>query len=84
MLDTTLISLQDILLEKILDDAGRAVLCSELPKLLQQGCAHLPGGFCVLSLGRAVSYKQAAPWKVLNKEETHHCLAFMFIRWFFV
>ncbi|KAK8953016.1 Homeobox-leucine zipper protein ATHB-14 [Platanthera guangdongensis] len=30
-------------------------------------------------MGRAVSYKQVAAWKVLNEEDAHHCLAFMFI-----
>ncbi|RWW84462.1 hypothetical protein BHE74_00006935 [Ensete ventricosum] len=36
MLETTLIALQDITLENILDDNGRKVLCSEFPKIMQQ------------------------------------------------
>ncbi|RWW32990.1 hypothetical protein GW17_00002333 [Ensete ventricosum] len=36
MLETTLIALQDLTLEKILDDNGRKVLCSEFPKIMQQ------------------------------------------------
>ncbi|RWV92775.1 hypothetical protein GW17_00044816 [Ensete ventricosum] len=36
MLETTLIALQDIALEKILDDSARKVLCSEFPKIMQQ------------------------------------------------
>jgi homeobox-leucine zipper protein len=36
MLETTLIALQDISLEKILDDDGRKALCSEFPKIMQQ------------------------------------------------
>jgi homeobox-leucine zipper protein len=38
MLETTLIALQDISLEKILDDDGRKALCSEFPKIMQQVC----------------------------------------------
>lgn len=36
MLETTLVALQDITLEKILDDGGRKVLCTEFPKIMQQ------------------------------------------------
>lgn len=36
MLETTLIALQDILLDKILDEAGRKTLCSEFGKIMQQ------------------------------------------------
>ncbi|ONK58250.1 uncharacterized protein A4U43_C09F10190 [Asparagus officinalis] len=41
MLETTLIALQDITLEKILDDGGRKILCLEFPKIMQQGFAHI-------------------------------------------
>ncbi|KAJ6841079.1 homeobox-leucine zipper protein HOX32-like [Iris pallida] len=84
MLETTLVALQDITLEKILDDGGRKVLCSEFPKLMQQGYSYLPGGVCMSSMGRPVSYEQAIAWKVLNDEDSHHCLAFMFVNWSFV
>ncbi|XP_072957593.1 homeobox-leucine zipper protein HOX32-like [Typha angustifolia] len=84
MLETTLIALQDITLEKILDDAGRKVLCSEFPKIMQQGFAYLPAGICMSSMGRSVSYEQAVAWKVLNEEDSPHCLAFMFVNWSFV
>lgn len=36
MLETTLIALQDISLEKILDEDGRKALCTEFPKIMQQ------------------------------------------------
>ncbi|KAL8153346.1 hypothetical protein V2J09_011106 [Rumex salicifolius] len=36
MLETTLVALQDISLEKILDDHGRKALCSEFPQIMQQ------------------------------------------------
>ncbi|XP_010923678.1 homeobox-leucine zipper protein HOX32 [Elaeis guineensis] len=84
MLETTLIALQDITLEKILDDSGRKVLCSEFTKMMQQGFAYLPAGICLSSMGRPVSYEQAVAWKVLNEEDSHHCLAFMFMNWSFV
>ncbi|XP_037443286.1 homeobox-leucine zipper protein HOX32-like [Triticum dicoccoides] len=84
MLETTLIALQDISLEKILDDDGRKALCSEFPKIMQQGFAYLPGGVCVSSMGRPVSYEQAVAWKVLGDDDAPHCLAFMFVNWSFV
>ncbi|KAL5977125.1 Homeobox-leucine zipper protein hox32 [Asimina triloba] len=48
------------------------------------GFAYLPAGVCVSSMGRPVSYEQAIAWKVLNEEDSHHCLAFMFINWSFL
>lgn len=36
MLETTLVALQDIMLDKILDEAGRKVLCSEFSKIMHQ------------------------------------------------
>ncbi|KAJ0980463.1 hypothetical protein J5N97_008718 [Dioscorea zingiberensis] len=84
MLETTLIALQDISLEKILDDAGRKIICSEFTKIMQQGFAYLPSGICLSSMGRPVSYEQAIAWKVMNEEDSPHCLAFMFINWSFV
>ncbi|KAM7522349.1 hypothetical protein LguiA_012251 [Lonicera macranthoides] len=85
MLETTLVALQDITLDKIFDDPGRKALCSEFSKIMQQGYAYLPGGICMSTMGRHVSYEQAIAWKVLSAEEnTVHCLAFSFINWSFV
>ncbi|KAK7246140.1 hypothetical protein RIF29_41000 [Crotalaria pallida] len=84
MLETTLVALQDIMLDKVLDDAGRKVLCSEFSKIMQQGFAYLPGGLCLSSMNRPVSYDQAIAWKVLNDDDSNHCLAFMFLNWSFV
>ncbi|KAE8728607.1 Homeobox-leucine zipper protein HOX32 [Hibiscus syriacus] len=81
MLETTLVALQDIRLDKILDEAGRKILCSEI---MQQGFGHLPGGICVSSMGRRVSYEQAIAWKVVDEDATNHCLALIFINWSFV
>ncbi|KAL0683834.1 hypothetical protein Bca4012_050682 [Brassica carinata] len=67
MLETTLVSLQDISLEKIFDDNGRKTLCSEFPQIMQQGFASLQGGICLSSMGRPVSYERAVAWKVLNE-----------------
>lgn len=36
MLETTLVALQDLVLEKIFDDHGRKILCSEFPQIIQQ------------------------------------------------
>ncbi|KVI05934.1 Homeodomain-containing protein, partial [Cynara cardunculus var. scolymus] len=79
MLETTLVALQEITLEKILDEHGRKSLCSEFPQIMQQGFACLQGGICLSSMGRPVSYERAVAWKVLNEEENAHCICFMFI-----
>ncbi|WJX23218.1 Homeobox-leucine zipper protein ATHB-14 [Trifolium repens] len=84
MLETTLVALQDIMLDKVLNEAGRKILCSEFSKIMQQGYAYLPGGICVSSMNRPVSYDQAIAWKVLNDDDANHCIAFMFINWSFV
>ncbi|WCJ24310.1 Homeobox-leucine zipper protein HOX32 [Euphorbia peplus] len=84
MLETTLVALQDIMLDKILDEAGRKMLCSEFSKIMQQGFAYLPGGICVSSMGRPISYEQGIAWKVLNDDDSNHCLALMFMNWSFV
>ncbi|CAL0319250.1 unnamed protein product [Lupinus luteus] len=84
MLETTLVALQDITLEKIFDDSGKKTLCSEFPQIMQQGFMCIEGGICLSSMGRPVSYERAVAWKVLNEEETAHCISFMFINWSFV
>ncbi|KAL8522465.1 hypothetical protein ACS0TY_012577 [Phlomoides rotata] len=84
MLETTLVALQDISLEKIFDDHGRKNLCSEIPQIMQQGYASLQGGICLSSMSRPVSYERAVAWKVLNEDDTPHCFCFMFVTWSFV
>uniref|UniRef100_A0A0D9Y1D3 Homeobox domain-containing protein n=1 Tax=Leersia perrieri TaxID=77586 RepID=A0A0D9Y1D3_9ORYZ len=84
ILETTLVNLQDISLEMILDDEGRKALCSEFPKIMQQGFTYLPGGVCKSSMGRQASYEQAVAWKVLSDDDTPHCLAFMLVNWTFM
>eukprot|EP00268_Persea_americana_P003340 TRINITY_DN1100_c1_g1_i7.p1 TRINITY_DN1100_c1_g1~~TRINITY_DN1100_c1_g1_i7.p1 ORF type:complete len:840 (+),score=166.84 TRINITY_DN1100_c1_g1_i7:652-3171(+) len=84
MLETTMVALQDISLEKIFDDHGRKVLYNEFPQIMQQGFSCLQGGVCVSSMGRPVSYERALAWKVLNEEDSAHCIAFMFVNWSFV
>ncbi|THG13442.1 hypothetical protein TEA_020979 [Camellia sinensis var. sinensis] len=85
MLETTLVALQDITLDKIFDESGRKVLYSDFAKIMQQGFACLPAGICMSTMGRHISYEQAIAWKVLAAEEnTVHCLAFSFVNWSFV
>ncbi|KAJ7981003.1 Homeobox-leucine zipper protein like [Quillaja saponaria] len=85
MLETTLVALQDITLEKIFDDSGRKALCTDFAKLMQQGFAYFPAGICMSTMGRHISYEQAVAWKVLAAEENIvHCLAFSFVNWSFV
>ncbi|XP_027770138.1 homeobox-leucine zipper protein HOX32-like [Solanum pennellii] len=68
MLETTLLALEDIMLDKIVDEAGRKVLLSEFSKIMQQGFAYLLEGIFVSSMGRPILYEQAIAWKVLNGE----------------
>ncbi|KAI4325312.1 hypothetical protein MLD38_030724 [Melastoma candidum] len=84
MLETTLVALQDLTLEKIFDERGRKTLSSEFPQIMQQGFACLQGGICLSSMGRPVSYERAVAWKVLNEAENAHCICFMFMNWSFV
>lgn len=84
MLETTLVALQDISLERIFDDSGRKVLYSESAKLMEQGYLYLPAGVCLSGMGRQVSYEQAVAWKVMGEDNDLHCLAFCFINWSFV
>ncbi|XP_040994512.1 homeobox-leucine zipper protein REVOLUTA-like [Juglans microcarpa x Juglans regia] len=85
MLETTLVALQDITLDKIFDESGRKALCADFAKLMQQGFTYLPSGICMSTMGRHVSYEQAVAWKVLAADETSvHCLAFSFVNWSFV
>ncbi|GAB4854322.1 Homeobox-leucine zipper protein ATHB-8 [Ancistrocladus abbreviatus] len=84
MLETTLVALQDITLEKIFDDNGRKTLFSELPQIMQQGFICLQGGICLSSMGRPVSYERAVAWKVSNDVDDAQCMCFMFINWSFV
>ncbi|GAB2280820.1 Homeobox-leucine zipper protein ATHB-14 [Dionaea muscipula] len=84
MLETTFVALQDIMLDKVLEEAGRKMLCSEFSKIMLQGFAYLPGGMCVSSMGRPISYEQAVVWRVVKDDEANHCLAMMFLNWTFV
>lgn len=84
MLETTLVALQDITLEKIFDDHGRKNLCSEFPQIMQQGFACIQGGICLSSMGRPISYERSVAWKVLNEDDNAYCICFMFVNWSFV
>ncbi|XP_073303799.1 homeobox-leucine zipper protein ATHB-15-like isoform X3 [Primulina huaijiensis] len=84
MLETTLVALPDIPLEKLFDDRGRKNLCSQFPQIMNQGVASLQSGICLSSMGRPISYERAVAWKVLNEDDNVHCLCFMFVNWSFV
>ncbi|CAI0453008.1 unnamed protein product [Linum tenue] len=86
MLETTLVALQDITLDRIFDESGRKALCGDFAKLMQEGLAYLAGGICMSTMGRHVSFEQAVAWKVhaAGEESNVHCLAFSFVNWSFV
>ncbi|CDY27014.1 BnaC06g12300D [Brassica napus] len=71
MLETTLVALQDIALEKIFDESGICVLAFR--------------NLFVYN-GRHVTYEQAVTWKVFDNDNNNnlHCLAFSFVNWSFV
>ncbi|KAK6138085.1 hypothetical protein DH2020_028175 [Rehmannia glutinosa] len=72
MLETTLVALQDITLDKIFDDNACKALFSEFAKIMQQGFAYLPGGICVSTMGRHVSHFTNKPLcgKCLQRKRT--------------
>ncbi|GJN09347.1 hypothetical protein PR202_ga27348 [Eleusine coracana subsp. coracana] len=84
MLETSLIALQDLTLDKIFDESGRKALFSDISKLMEQGYVYLPSGVCMSGMGRHVSFDQAVAWKVLGEDNNVHCLAFCFVNWSFV
>uniref|UniRef100_A0ACD5TTF9 Uncharacterized protein n=1 Tax=Avena sativa TaxID=4498 RepID=A0ACD5TTF9_AVESA len=84
MLETSLVGLQDLTLDKIFDESGRKALFSEISKLVEEGHVYLPSGVCMSGMGRHVSFDQAIAWKVLGEDSSVHCLAFCFVNWSFV
>ncbi|RWW24239.1 hypothetical protein BHE74_00014714 [Ensete ventricosum] len=84
MLETTLVALQDITLDKIFDEPGRKELHSEFAKLMEQGYLYLPAGTCLSGMGRQVSFEQAVVWKVLGEDNDAHCLGLCFVNWSFL
>ncbi|GAU15654.1 hypothetical protein TSUD_109120 [Trifolium subterraneum] len=84
MLETTLVALQDITLDKIFNDSARKNLIAYFAKLMQQGFACMPAGICMSTMGRHASYDQAVAWKVHSEDTSVHCLAFSFINWSFI
>lgn len=84
MLETTLVALQDITLDKIFDESARKNLIAYFAKLMQQGFACMPAGICMSTMGRHASYDQAVAWKVHAEDNSVHCLAFSFINWSFI
>ncbi|CAN6338963.1 unnamed protein product [Urochloa humidicola] len=84
ILETTMVNIQDMPLEAVLDEEGRKALFSELPKIMQQGLAYLPGGVCRSSMGRQASYEQAVAWKVVGDDGAPQGLALMLANWTFI
>lgn len=83
MLETTLVSLLDISLEKVLDENRHTNLDACFSQIMEQGYTYLPSGICMSSMGRPVSYERAMAWKVVNDDNSTHCIAFMFMNWSF-
>ncbi|NP_001146215.1 putative homeobox/lipid-binding domain family protein [Zea mays] len=84
ILETTVANVQDLQLEAVLDDGGQKALVAQLPKIMLQGLAYLPGGVCRSSMGRQASYEQAVAWKVVGDDGAPQCLALMFVNWTFI
>ncbi|KAG2288218.1 hypothetical protein Bca52824_047822, partial [Brassica carinata] len=78
MLETTLVALQDIALEKIFDEFGRNQ--GSLLRLRQANAT----GICVLALGNLfvyngghVTYEQAVTWKVSDNDNNNNLLVLL-------
>ncbi|RLM98162.1 homeobox-leucine zipper protein HOX33-like [Panicum miliaceum] len=84
ILETTMVNIQDMPLEAVLNDEGRKSLFTELPKIMQQGWAYLPSGVCQSSMGRQASYEQAVAWKVVGDDGAPQGLALMLANWTFI
>ncbi|KAG2622124.1 hypothetical protein PVAP13_3NG283000 [Panicum virgatum] len=84
ILESTMVNIQDMPLEAVLDDEGRKALFTELPKIMQQGWAYLPGGACQSSMGRQASYEQVVTWKVVGDDGVPQGLALMLSNWTFI
>ena len=72
------------MIDSVLNNIGILRLSYIFLFFASQGFTNLPSGICISSMGRPISYEQAIAWKVLNDDDSNHCLAFMFINWSFV
>ncbi|CAM6002584.1 unnamed protein product [Sphagnum balticum] len=83
MLETTSGALQDMLWEKTLDEEGQKTIYADFTRVSQQGYAYLPAGVRISSTGRRVNYDKALAWKVVAKDDSIQCIAFLFMNWSF-
>lgn len=51
--------------------------------LFLQGYAYLPAGVRISSTGQRVNYDKALAWKVVAKDDSIQCIAFLFMNWSF-
>ncbi|MFS8022009.1 hypothetical protein Hanom_Chr16g01434391 [Helianthus anomalus] len=62
MLETMLLTLEPISLEKILDEHERRSFFTEFRQIMKQGFASVEWGMCLSSMGSSVSYQRAVAW----------------------
>ncbi|KAM0012222.1 putative class III homeodomain-leucine zipper family [Helianthus debilis subsp. tardiflorus] len=59
MLETMLVTLEEISLEKILAEHERRSFYTEFRQIMKQGFETVEWGMCLLSMGSSVSYQRA-------------------------
>jgi homeobox-leucine zipper protein len=84
MFETSSSSLQDLAWDKTLDEDSLKLSYATFTQVLQQGYSYLPAGVRISSTGRTVTYDRALAWKVLDDDDTIHCIAFLFMNWSFM
>lgn len=80
---STHMALQELSLEKTLDEDSRKSLCTVLSEVMQQGYACLPAGIRLSSKGRPASYDRAIAWKVMEHDDCRNVggVAFLYVNW---
>ncbi|KAI5069977.1 hypothetical protein GOP47_0014320 [Adiantum capillus-veneris] len=81
---TSVTALQDLLLEKTLDEESNKDICSLLSQVMQQGYACLSEeGVRLSSAGRPARFERAIAWRVqvAGEEEEVRGVAFQYMKW---
>ncbi|MCO5561856.1 hypothetical protein L7F22_015481 [Adiantum nelumboides] len=73
--------LQDLSLDKTLDEDSNKDMCSFLSQVMQQGYAWVPeAGVRLSTAGRPAKFKRAIAWRVAEEEEVRG-VAFLYMKW---
>lgn len=75
MLETTFLTLQDIPLDKIFDESGQKLLCSEFTKIMQQVMQNLPSNFLfnIYATYAWLQYWKFQSWETVQARSSFVC-----------